>query len=214
MRPAIIALLLFVACSAFSQSSDTMTVTHKYYSTTFSKSKHFPVVVKYWLTKKMFACKVRFKRTNKFTADPKLQAYTNLSKDYSHSGYDQGHNMDAYDNGCDSIGMIESFYYSNMCPQTPRLNRGIWKSLEEYTRKKAKTFDSVLVWCGSVAIGKKHIGKVAVPEYCWKIIYVKKSGVIEAYSFRNDKSQSKPLTAYKVSVDSVRRLSGFRIRAR
>ncbi len=27
---------------------------------------------------------------------------TTLSKDYSHSGYDQGHNMDSYDNGSDS----------------------------------------------------------------------------------------------------------------
>ena len=210
MKTATAFLLLFLACSAFSQSPDTVTISHKYYSTTFSKSKHFPVVVKYWLTKKMFACKKRFKRTNKFTPDPQLLAYTKLKKDYSGSGYDQGHNMDAYDNGCDSIGMIESFYYSNMCPQTPRLNRGIWKKLEGYCRTKAKTFDSVLVWCGSVAIGKKHIGKVAVPDYCWKIIYVKKQGAIEAYSFKNDKAQAKPLSAYKVSVDSVWHLSGLR----
>jgi endonuclease G len=100
-----------------------------------------------------------------------------------------------------------------MCPQTHKLNAGVWKTLEEYTRKKAKTYDSVFVWCGSVAIGKKHIGKVAVPDYCWKVIYVKKQGTVEAYSFKNDKSQGKPLKAYQVSVDSVWHLSGFRFKA-
>ena len=32
------------------QFPDTVTIKHKYYTTTFSKSKHFPIVVKYWLT--------------------------------------------------------------------------------------------------------------------------------------------------------------------
>jgi len=153
------------------------------------------------------------KRTDKFAPDPLLKEYTTLDKDYYKSGYDQGHNMDAYDNGCDSIGMMESFYYSNMSPQTHRLNAGVWKTLEEYTRTKAETYDSVLVWCGSVAIGKRHIGKVAVPKYCWKVIYVKKQAVVEAYSFRNNKAKVKPLSSYKVSVDSVWHLSGFRFKA-
>ena len=39
-------IILFPALT-FSQVTDTITIHHKYYSTTFSKSKHFPVVVKY-----------------------------------------------------------------------------------------------------------------------------------------------------------------------
>ena len=53
--------------------------------------------------------------------------------------------MDAFDCGCDSVDMEESFYYSNVAPQSPALNRGIWKKLEEYTRKLANEYDSVLV---------------------------------------------------------------------
>jgi len=38
--------------------------------------------------------------------------------------------------------MLESFYLSNMCPQTPGLNRGQWKTLEEkirdFTRAEGK----------------------------------------------------------------------------
>ena len=212
MKTAAAFFFLAFSFSALAQPADTVTIVHKYYSTTFSTSKHFPVVVKYWLTKKMFACTKKFPRTNKFTADPLLPSYTSLSGDYAHSGYDQGHNMDADDNSCDSVGMVESFYYSNMCPQTPRLNRGIWKTLEEYTRTKAQTDDSVLVWCGSVAATKKHIGKVAVPTYCWKVIYVKKLGVTEAYSFKNNSSKARPLASYKVSLDSVQHLSGIKFK--
>ncbi len=69
--------------------------------------------------------------------------------------------------------MKESFYYSNMCPQTPKLNRGIWKKLENYTRGLVGEDDSVLVWCGSVAKSGRTIGPddVVVPDYCWKILF-------------------------------------------
>ncbi len=189
---------------------DTVTIKHKYYSTTFSKSKHIPMVIKYWLTREMLSCKKRIKRTNRFRPDPLLPDYTNLGRDYRKSGYDRGHNMDAFDCGCDSAGMIESFYYSNICPQTPSLNRGRWKWLEQYTRELAKTYDSVLVWCGAVTSSGKHIGKVNVPDYCWKIIFIKRLGTVEAYSFRNDNAHFETLNTYKVPLDSVQNLSGLK----
>jgi len=196
-------------CITFSQENNTITIYYKYYSTTFSKSKHFPMVVKYWLTRSMLDCEQRFKRPKKFKPDPLIPEFTNLDKDYKKSGYDRGHQMDAYDCGCDSTAMVESFYYSNVTPQLPALNRGIWKRLEEYTRKLIKEYDSVLVWCGSVTIEERHIGKVAVPDYCWKIIYIKKSGAVKAYSFRNDMTLARELQSFEVSIDSIRNLSGF-----
>jgi endonuclease G len=202
-------LTLFLACSAFSQESDTVTIFHKYYSTTFSKSKHFPVVVKYWLTKKMLDCDTRVKRTNRFVKDPQLPEYTDLKNDYTKSGYDRGHNMPAQDNRCDPEGMAECFYYSNMTPQTHSLNAGAWKTLEEYERAEALEHDSVLVWCGSVSSGSKKIGRVSVPEFCWKIFFVKSERTTESYSFRNDRLPSRPLDSYIVTVDSVERLTGL-----
>lgn len=105
-----------IGCFAFSQTSDTVTIHHKYYSTTFSKSKHLPVAAKYWITKNMLDRKKRVARTNNFRPDPLLPKETDWKKDYAHSGYGQGHNMDVYDNGCDSVGMSGSFYYSNLRP--------------------------------------------------------------------------------------------------
>jgi endonuclease G, mitochondrial len=117
------------------QAIDTITIYHKYYTSTFSKSKRLPVVVKYWLTRSMLDCERRYKRFSRFKPDPSIPEFTSLDKDYKNSGYDRGHQMDAFDCGCDSTAMAESFYYSNVAPQLPSLNRGIWKKLEEYTRK-------------------------------------------------------------------------------
>jgi hypothetical protein len=44
---------------------DTVIIYFKYYITIFSKSKHFPVMVKYWLAKKILDCEQRYKRIKK-----------------------------------------------------------------------------------------------------------------------------------------------------
>jgi endonuclease G len=210
MRVWLLVISLLFGCFAFCQTPDTVTVTHKNYSTTFDRTKHYPVVVKYWLTKKLYSCNTKIKRTNKFAPDPTLHDATNLKNDYAGSGYDRGHNLPAEDNTCSAVSMKECFYYSNMTPQTHSLNAGAWKTLETYARKQAKTYDSVLVWCGSVSLSDKAIGRVSVPDYCWKIIFIKNQNNVEAYSFKNDKSQPKPIESYKVSVDSVQNLSGLK----
>jgi len=204
-------LLLLIAVSQICYSQD-VTIRHEYYTTAFSESLQIPIVVKWWLTKEMVGCPQHLKRTNRFTPDPQLPKYTNLNKDYTRSGYDRGHNMPAEDNACTMTGMEQCFYYSNMSPQTPRLNRGIWKKLETYTRELARRDDSVLVWCGSVAKSGRTIGpdQVAVPDYCWKIVYIKDKRDTLAYVFPNTTTVSGNLSEFNVSVDSVEHLSQIR----
>ena len=94
---------IFVSEVSFNQTNDTFTIYHKYSSTTFSTSKHYPVVVPYWLTRSMLNSKHRFKRLKRFMPDPLLSQYAHLDRDYKHSGYDRGHQMDAFSCGCDSV---------------------------------------------------------------------------------------------------------------
>jgi endonuclease G, mitochondrial len=135
-----------------------------------------------------------------------IPEFINLDNNYKNSGHDKGHQMDAFDCGYDSVAMEESFYYSNVAPQSPALNRGIWKKLEEYTRKLAKEYDSILVRRGSVTIEDRFFGRILVPDYRWKIIYIKKPNIVSAYSFRNDIRLGKGLPLYKVSIDSIQSL--------
>lgn len=202
------ALLLLAAVTQLSYSQ-TVTVKHTYYTSTFDTAKHIPVIVKWWLTKTMVSCSSHVKRTNNFRRDPRLPACTNLNKDYAGSGYDRGHNMSAEDNACSETGMNECFYYSNMCPQTPKLNRGVWKKLEIYTRELASQDDSVLVWCGSIAKSGRSIGpdKVAVPDYCWKVIFINHKRDTLAYIFPNTATVSGTLAQFRVPLDSVEHFS-------
>lgn len=205
-------LLVIVAAAASICVAQNVTIKHKVYTTVFSKSRRIPVVVKWWLTKEMLNCPSPMKRTNDFKPDPKLPSCTGLAKDYEKSGYDQGHNCDAADNVCDTVAEHESFYYSNMCPQTVRLNSGIWKVLEDSCRMLALKYDSTLIWCGSVATSGKTIGpdKVAVPDYCWKIVYEKKKHLSMGFVFPNTTTLAGPLSKYHVKVDSIQHLSGIK----
>lgn len=194
---------------AFAQ--DTTTIKHKVYSTTFSKSKGYPVKVEWWITKAMLSCSTKVKRTDNFQPDPKLPKETNLQQYYNGSGYDRGHNFPAADGGCDLTAMVESFFFSNMTAQTPQLNRGDWKALEEMTREDALKHDSTYVWCGSVGEVKK-IGNLSVPKQCWKVIYVKKTNEYTAYLFENNNSKADGLKNNEVPVSVIEQITGFKFK--
>jgi endonuclease G len=184
---------------------------HDFYTAVFDTVKFYPILVQWWDTKSMLTCPIRLKRGNKFTPDPLLPNYTNLDRYYVGSGYDRGHNMDAFDNECFVNGLVQCFYFSNITPQAPRLNRGDWKSLEEYTRKDVLANDSVCVWSGSIGSLKK-IGIVTVPTRCWKVLFTKNTGKYEAFVFDNDESEPIGIGGHRVSVDSVFKLTGIKIK--
>lgn len=207
--------ILTISCNQVkaqeSHLQGTVTIKHDFYTTIFDTVKLYPVLVQWWDTKSMLTCSIRLKRGNKFTPDPLLPNYTNLDRNYVRSGYDRGHNMDAFDNECFLNGLVQCFYFSNICPQAPHLNRGDWKILEDYTRKSVLANDSVYVWCGSIGSLKK-IGIVTVPTKCWKILYTKKTNKYEAFVFNNDESESIGIDGHRVSVDSVFKLTGIKIK--
>jgi endonuclease G len=167
--------------------------------------------VEWWVTRANLTCPVKAKRGDKFIADPKLPAETNLQADYTGQGFDRGHNFPAADAACDQVANNESFYFSNMTAQYPALNRGDWKSLETLVRDYAIKEDSVHVWCGSVGVAKK-IGTTSVPTQCWKVIYFKKSNEWMAFLFDNNTSKADGLKNNEVTLDDIEGLTGFKFK--
>lgn len=205
-------ILLFLLLFVLNVSAqDTITIYHKAYSTTFSKSKRYPVKVEWWITKNNLICNTKTKRSDKFIPDPKLSAETNLQSDYTGQGFDRGHNFPSADAACDQVANDESFYFSNMTAQYPSLNRGDWKTLESFTRELALKNDSTKVWCGSIGEDKK-IGTVSVPKQCWKIIYIKKTNEWLAYLFNNDTSKADGIENNKVKITDIEKLTGFKFK--
>jgi endonuclease G len=206
MKKLLLGLLLFIN---FNVNAQTVVLKHKTYTSTYDTIKNYPVMVEYWLTKSMLICQVRIPRGTAFKPDPLLNKQTDLQSSYDKSGYDRGHNMNAEDNRCDKIGMNESFYFSNMTPQVPQLNRGVWKSLETQVRETAATQDSVKVWMGSVGESKK-VKKLSIPTHCWKVIYVKKTNQYHAWIFPNTTPTNKSITFFEVKVGDVEKISNFK----
>ena len=205
----ILSLLLLITVTSYSQ--DTVTLVHKAYKTTYSKSKHYPVKVEWWLTKSSLTCDVKVKRGDKFIPDPKLPSETNLQDDYTGQGFDRGHNFPAADASCDQVANEESFYFSNMTAQYPALNRGDWKSLETLARDYAIKEDSVHVWCGSVGVAKK-IGTTSVPTQYWKVLYFVKSKEWMAFLFDNNTTKADGLKNNEATVADIEKLTGFKFK--
>jgi endonuclease G len=204
------ALVLFFNVSLKAQ--DTVRLVHKEYISVFSKSLKYPVLVEWWVTKQKVSCTSPIKRQDKFVPDPLLTAHTDLANDYVGAGFDRGHMAPAADNQCSGQdAMVESFYFSNMTPQYGQLNRGDWKTLEMQTRELAKSLDSIKVWTGSVGERKK-IGRVSVPEKCWKVIYVKNKKEWKAYIFNNDQSKADGIENNKVDIKEVEKLTNFKFK--
>ena len=107
--------------------------------------------------------------------------------------------------------MKESFYFSNMCPQHPQLNRRGWKNLEEKIRDWAIADSAVIVICGPIIEREsKTIGKnkVAVPQQFFKVVlspFVKPMRAI-GFLFNNEQATD-PLHSYVVTIDSIERLT-------
>jgi endonuclease G len=201
--------LLFVSSA---QNKNEVVLKHTNYTSTFSISKKYPVVVEWWITKAMVSCPTPLKRKDNFKPDPSLPQHTDIAKDYVGSGYDRGHMMPAADNLCQTQQIQdESFYFSNMAAQTHRLNAGDWKSLETFTREESKIKDSIHVWAGNVGEIKK-IGGVSVPKYCWKVIHIKKENKWIAYLFENNTSNPDGFKNNEVALKDITSLTGFTFR--
>ena len=154
-------------------------------------------------------------RSNKFTADQILPADKRATpKDYDGSGYDQGHIANDSHQSWDVNVELESFYMSNMTPQLPGFNRGIWKLLE--TSTGAWTFSTqhpMAIQAGAIydVTKDKKIGNgVDVPTGFYKIVTDTKTGATLAFLFEHKEGQGNDLTVVQSTVAAIEKASGIK----
>ena len=158
----------------------------------------------------------KVERTNNFIPDPAVVSRgfpTAYTSHYTGSGYDRGHLCPSADRAGSKDENKATFYLSNISPQTPALNRGIWKRLEEQVRDWALKYDSVYVATGGVlSEGLNTIsGGVGVPEYFYKALLTRRNGRFYSIGFiiPNAKHFSTDMTYYAVSIDSLQRFTSI-----
>lgn len=149
------------------------------------------------------------KRKNKFRSDPAVLSGSAALRDYKKSGFDRGHLAPAADMAFSRQSMDESFFMSNMSPQVPGFNRGVWKRLETRVRSWAKREDLVIV-TGPILSGVKYIGQnhVLVPSYFYKIVYSPSRGKMIAFALPN-KPSNLPLQHFILTVDEIEQITGI-----
>lgn len=154
------------------------------------------------------------KRQNDFREDPAVKPECRSTmKDYAGSGYDRGHLVPAANNTQNAAIMSESFFLSNMIPQVPNNNRGIWRILELQVRDSVRgTGQDLYVISGAIFDqGYTKIGNgVGVPTRLFKIIINKNTGNVTAFLMPNTNLPIADLPKYKTTLQAVEQASGMR----
>lgn len=188
-------------------------IRHEGYTVSYNSDYRIANWVAYELTSKEAKSK-KATRSNKFVPDPLVKGATALNEDYTRTGYDRGHLAPAGDMKWSMKAMRESFYLSNICPQDPDLNRGIWKELEEQIRLWASENGSLLVVTGPIItddlrrLGKNRVG---IPKRFFKVVCTQTAGRPEGVGFLFDNRDygDTPLRSMMIPIDSVESVTGI-----
>ena len=160
-----------------------------------------------------------------FKPDPRLSAVLRAEKS-DYQGWknilDRGHQVASGDSkGRGTTVIKESFFLSNMTPQSASFNRGDWRSLEMKIQQWARDRDEVFVVTGPVfqdddadgvmeygVIGKRQ---VAIPTHYFKIVLDGDGGEdTEAIAFLvENKKMEDEFDDALVSIDEIERLTGL-----
>lgn len=149
-------------------------------------------------------------RTNDFHPEERLSPDERSElEDYARSGFDRGHMAPSADMP-DERSQHESFSLSNMVPQDPKNNRGIWSAIEGATRHLTNVKGEVYVVTGVIFEGnsiQRIGGRVMVPSKLFKAIYDPTSGEAGAYLVQN--TETSDYTT--ISIADLERISGIKV---
>jgi endonuclease G, mitochondrial len=162
-------------------------------------------------------------RQDDFRADTTLPSgwYRVQATDYSGSGFDRGHMCPSADRTVTVTANSATFLMTNMIPQLPANNQGVWANLESYSRTLVSQGNELYIISGGH--GLQYFianGHVAVPAQTWKVIIVLPVGSNDvsrvttstrtiAVVMPNSGSIGSDWRAYRVSVDQVEAIAGF-----
>jgi endonuclease G len=192
-------LFFVVGNQLFAQPIDTI-VNKQVYRSYYNFKMKSPLYVVYYLYKGGGDCS---RKNLRFVSEYR----TALNSDYVKSGYQRGHLVNAEDFAFDCEKERCTFSYYNCIPQHPKLNMGSWKSWETTIRNESQK-DQLKIYTGGI-FGNLRIGNgVAVPDYCWKVVYNTRTKLImHALLFKNDASQS----VQRITISQLKQLLGYQV---
>jgi endonuclease G len=169
-------------------------------------------------------------RQDDFRADTTLPSgcYRVVTSDYTNSGFDRGHMTPSADRTNTVANNSATFLMTNIIPQAPDNNQGVWARLEDYARTLVSSNDLYIIsgaygTGGTGSNGFKSVissNNIVVPARTWKIIVVVPRGgtassvntstrviavdIPNAQGVRNADWRN-----YRVTVDSIEGATGY-----
>ncbi|MEY4916365.1 MAG: hypothetical protein RL616_278 [Verrucomicrobiota bacterium] len=120
-------------------------------------------------------------RNSTFYTDTNLLAtfYWVKTADYTGSGFDRGHLTPSADRTDTTNNNKLVFFMSNIMPQAPDNNQGIWANFEGDCRTFASAGNELIILCGPSTFSGSKInttGPVYIPDYTWKVAVIVPTG--------------------------------------
>ncbi|MFT5602881.1 MAG: endonuclease G [Flavobacteriales bacterium] len=157
-------------------------------------------------------------RTNDFREDSLVTTGTSSKADYWYSGFDRGHLAPSADFRWSQKALSESYFYSNMSPQRPELNREKWAELENVIRDYVITNkEEVYVITGPILHdslpemkNEGRLNQVSIPEMYYKIVIDITGDTVTGIAFlMPNGSCGYPVMSYATSIDKIEQLTGY-----
>ena len=177
----------------------------------YSSQYRQAVWVAYTLTAENLQAK-QVRRRDKFRADPEVKKHPVQPKDYARSGFDKGHLAPAADMTYSFGSMNDSFFMTNISPQIPGCNRGIWKRLENQVRHWAIKEGKIYIITGPIFSEKPAVMKTAaipVPVAFYKVILDLTSPMKMIGFIVPNQTSKRRVDSFAVSIDKVEQATGY-----
>jgi len=193
-----------------------ITLCHDGYAVGYSYQHKIPMWCAYWIERE--TVDVNVERQDRFVEHPQIPAqYSSTRQDYSKSGFDRGHCAPSASIDYSAEANQETFFYTNMFPQKPGLNRdmfghkGAWGYLENEIRSWARNRDQVYVISGAyVGPNAPKIGNgVSVPTHFFKVVVSPIGPEVIAFWIPHKEDAKYEVASYLTSVDDIERKTGL-----
>ena len=192
MRFIFLTTLLFLTTSVFGQLRDSVYIKTSIFDIVYSEKLQQPKWIEYHVN--CYDGKISRKGLDFYTCD---SIKTSDFKDYENNEWDKGHLAPAADFNCDKTTLKMTFTYLNCVLQHEKLNRGVWRLLEEHERELSKKY-SVNVEIRMVYSKTSKIlptGATIPDAFVKTISYGNKT---EIYYFKNEIPLSTDYTKYLI----------------
>ncbi len=223
--------LRYVTHTAQMYGSSSLPYTARNYTMCFDISKF----AAWWVAYPLHTSYTGSGRNEKWAYDPKIATdhQADLSRSYPAAEFDRGHQIPNADRSANAAMQAQTFYFSNITPQTAQLNQQPWAALERMARQQWMCADTLYVvtgawWGSSPRMTHDRNGKECpVPDAYFKVFLRTVAGNVRTRGDRladygasqlktigfwvENRSGQGSAREWVHSVEEIERLAGFEL---